>query len=70
MIDNNTAEKCVAIIAIALIATVGPKFGLADGLAGTAIAAIAGLAGQGVMSMLRNNKDKPEPRGSTHENTP
>jgi hypothetical protein len=58
MMDNNTIEKCVAILAIALVATVGPKFGLADGLAGTAIAAIAGLAGQGVVSMFRGKREE------------
>lgn len=49
--DNNTVETCAGIIAIALIATVGPKFGLSEGLAGTAIAAIAGLVGRGIVQM-------------------
>jgi len=55
--DNNTIETCAAIFAIAVVAVFGAKFGLTEGLAGTAIAAIAGLAGRGIISTMRGKDE-------------
>jgi hypothetical protein len=58
MMDDNTIEKCVAMLAIAAMATFGPKFGMTDTMFGMAATGIAGMAGTGAVSSLFNKQIK------------
>lgn len=58
MTDGNTIEKCVAMVLVAVLATVGSKFGMTETMFGLAATDIFALAGTGPLQALRKRADK------------
>ena len=54
--DDNTIEKVVAMVAIALMATFGPRFGMTETMFGIAATGIGAMAGTGAAAAIVRRK--------------
>ena len=53
MIGDSTIEKCVAMVLLAALAAVGPKFGMTETMFSVAATGIGAMAGTGAVAAFR-----------------